>query len=72
MGNNTGRALAALGAVVTVGCGVAAGIAIYKNREWLKSFKEELLSEMPPARPEPPQPEEEVNIVIDCSDDGEE
>lgn len=63
MRKNTGRGSAALGAALAVVCGAAVGIAIYKNREWLKSFTQELTGEAPP---EPPQPEE-VNIVIDCS-----
>lgn len=66
MKNRMGRAFAALSAIISVGCGIAAGIAIYKNRGWLKSFAKELAGEASPARPEPPRPEE-VNIVIDRS-----
>lgn len=70
MGKNTGRGRGALGAIFTLGCGVAAGITIYKKREWLKTFAQEITGEAAPERPEPPQPEE-VNIVIDRSGEEE-
>ena len=68
MGKNIGRGL---GAIFTIGCGVAAGIAVYKNREWLKTFAQEITGEPEGERPEPPLPEEEVNIVIDRSGEEE-
>lgn len=70
MANKTGRGFGALGAIFTIGCGVAAGIAVYKKREWLKTFAEEITGEAPPVRPEPLQPEE-INIVIDRSGEEE-
>lgn len=67
MGKNIGRGL---GTIFTIGCGVAAGIAVYKNREWLRSFTQEFTGAAEPAEPEPAQPEE-VNIVIDRSGEEE-
>ena len=71
MANKTGRGFGALGAIFAIGCGAAAGIAFYKKRDWLKAFTQEITGDAPPLRAEPPQPEEEINIVIDRSGEEE-